>query len=140
MATGLTTSDVKIGERYSMSFLASSITGATLDNALLTGIISYDMAETMANVATTHSRVVTQVPTLFTSPAAYQYLVFRKEGGAESVVSTGWITPGSLVAVSERYAIAQVTIKSTEDVTRIRDMLQKAGYKDVSVMATTKPN
>lgn len=125
-------STLNVGSFYNMSFIAPPILTGGLKGAQLSAILDFDTAMSMDNVAQIHENVLPYLPSLNQSPAAYKYLIFRKDG-VRSIISTAWIVDNSMVEITSRNASLVVPISNDDDKRRITDILQRAGYSVTSI-------
>lgn len=145
-----------VGSAYTFSTIAPQILGARVDNAKIQAILTYDAASLFvsrlnrepqlavyanANLEQLHQAILPLLPSgTPTVLRAYSFILYTKEGGAQGIVALEWLDQASIQRVQAIEITAIVRNVTIEDVIKIRQLLNSAGYNaiDITVNATTQ--
>lgn len=127
-------SDFVIGNVYNFSTKAPAILGATFTGVKVIGLVSYDIAITMANIDYKQRVVLPLLPQgTPTDPKSYQYVLFITQSGDKQVLALPWIEISTIELQTGTTVTSVVSNVSLSDVDKIRKLLIAAGYTNLSI-------
>lgn len=120
--------DFKINSSYTFNNRASAILGAGHKNAKLVAIFDSKLAASFINIQSTHANIFPYLPAgTPNSPEKYTYLLFEING-ERKVIAQEWIDELSVVESSTQAIQIDIQNVTTQDVTKIRNMLTIGGF------------
>lgn len=92
------------------------------------------MAQQFADIGALHAQVFPYLPSgTPNNPNAYDYVMVKTSTGQNVVLGYPWIKEDTIVEVSAVSIEILVTEVTTEDVTRLRDVLKQNGYSNFTL-------
>lgn len=125
--------DLQIGTVYNLSLLAPSVLGVEYKNATLIGLLDFQSAMLVMDVATLHANIYSSLPANTpSSPTDLIYLKIKSSTGEYRVVAEDWLSAIPEVVSSKT---VQVTIKDMNltDMGILRELLLKNGFPNFSI-------
>ena len=125
--------DLDIGSTYNFTLLAPGILTAGYNSAVVSAVLDYATAITLADVTGLHAAALNVLPSgTPASPAGLIYYKLTTNIGETAVIAQNWIaTPPVLVQATT--AIFTISNISTADVPTITNLLKANGFQSFVV-------
>ena len=119
---------------YNFNTLPVSLLGAVIKNAKLLAILDYEMALKYDNVALKYRQIYPALPQgTPDQPELCTYFLFKSESGEDVIFADQWIDMSTVEVVDHVNIQVVFTEASIQDISRIRDLLSAAGYRNYTI-------
>ena len=126
--------DFQVKSVYTFNTIAPGILPSTVKNAKLSAILDYDTALLYENINQKFRQIYPLLPPGTPDrPDSAMYYLFVTESGEKVVYADIWIDSGSVIAVSSINFQVTFLNANTEDMNRVRDMLNAMGYTNYNI-------
>jgi hypothetical protein len=122
-----------VGNAYDLALLGASTLGSGYRQATLVGILDYNSAISLGDVASTHASVLGSLAIGTPSdPSKLLYLKFRTSTGDIVVLAQDWLA-GAPTDATVTSVVVTIDNVATSDIERIRNMLTANGFTSFSI-------
>lgn len=120
--------DVRIGQVYNFSLLASQILGNGYSNATLQAVIGYNLANTIQSVGSLHAAALPSLPTGTQSdPTQLIYYLLTTSTGAQIVIAEIWLAQPPTLVTATTFTVNFSNV-SLSDQPRLQALLNANGF------------
>jgi hypothetical protein len=125
----MTLNDLNISSIYSFNTKAAALLGTSIKNAKFIGKFDFNTAMLYENIVLKYRKILPLLPQgTPDNPESCIYYLFQSESGDKIIFADQWIDESTLEVV-ELITIQMVLPNaSLQDIPRIRDLLNAAGY------------
>lgn len=128
----------KLGANYRIKFHAPAILGTGMENAKITGVVSYEEAQRTLDVRGLHYGALPSLPAGTPgNPADLVYVKATSSAGIQTVFAIDWLASAP-EELSSGTASVTITNVSVADLRIIREVLIQAGYPNLTVSMAGK--
>ena len=123
--------DLQTGATTSFDLNAPAILGTGVRNAIIDGVVSYDIARLLDDVDARHAQVYSTLndPTILNDPKSYRYVVLTIESSTRKLVyGIPWIKEATIVTGHNNNLMVRILNVSAINQAKLRGLLSYNGY------------
>ena len=119
---------------YTFETRAPALLGAKIENATLSGILDFSIANKMYNISAQHANIYPHLPAgTPRNPEKYTYYLFDTVNGEKVCFADVWINSDSIMVVGSDTTVVTVYNTNSEDRERLRKLMVSAGFSQFSI-------
>jgi len=119
----------EIGKHYNFMTIAPVTLGQSYTNVKAIANVNFNVAIKFRDVVSVNYAVVQESSKQLLDPKQAIYTMFETQDGETVVLSNEWIDPNSVVAIDSVNLVININNITTDDISKINNILTAMGYK-----------